>query len=61
MIIIDIEMPKTCNMCFACLHYDDISCSLGKYPDNNVLDYVYKDTKPDWCPLKEVQDERSNS
>lgn len=57
MIIIDIEMPESCNMCFACNRNDGFFCGFGKYPGNDVLNHVYEDTKPNWCPLKEVQDD----
>ena len=57
MIKIDIEMPRTCNGCFAC--YDIEFCNLMdiKYPDNKVEEHCYNDTKPEWCPLIEEKGE----
>lgn len=58
MIKIDIEMPKTCNGCFANQGSEDC-CSLMSdiYPKNVVLDYSWNDTKPEWCPLIEEKGE----
>ena len=60
MIKINIEMPKTCNGCFACVSYEDWNCQLksDNYPDNDVTEYVWGGTKPDWCPLEEVANEQ---
>lgn len=65
MIVIDIDTPKTCNGCFAA-HWSDIPnayCAIeaDKDSDDDVLIYtdisyhMYHDTKPDWCPIKEVE------
>lgn len=64
MIKIDIEMPKTCNGCFAA-HWDDNTnalCAIEADRDSDddvliytdILHYMYHGTKPDWCPIKEV-------
>lgn len=68
MITIDIDAPKTCNGCFAAHWPDNTNAfcaieidALDKGSDDDVLvytdisDYMWHDTKPDWCPIKEVK------
>lgn len=65
MITIDIDAPKTCNGCFAAHWHDDINAfcaiELDKDFDDTVISFtdisynMYHDTKPDWCPIKEVK------
>ena len=58
MIKIDIEMPKTCNGCFANGNGEFCFLMSEKYPENVVLDYAWNDTKPSWCPLIEEKGEQ---
>lgn len=54
MIKIDISIPKTCKECFASTFYEcDFNCEIE---DKDVTDYAYENEKPDWCPIKEVQE-----
>ena len=59
MIMIDIEMPEKCCEC-PCFHAEyPMRCQLIKSPDKNKrLSAPYGLPRPDWCPLKEIQDDQ---
>ena len=52
MIKINIEMPENCNECFACNMEDECHCTI-EWKGN--AENVYSGTKPDWCPIEEVE------
>ena len=55
--ILVIDMPDSCSKCpLFCGHYSDMCCGAL---NNRTINYPYpKDVKQDWCPLKEVPEER---
>ena len=62
MIMIDMEMPKNCNECrmvddeFEYCHGKEVTHSRSDWLELN--DYTKNKTKPDWCPLIEVKNEK---
>ena len=55
MILIDMEMPESCNVCP--ISDDEVSLCCAFFPEEHWLEYNCDDERPDWCPLKEVPDE----
>ena len=58
MVMIDIGMPERCGEC-PCFHAENpMYCQLIKPPDKNKrLAAPYGLPRPDWCPLKEQENE----
>ena len=55
MILIDIEMPETCEEC-PCIRGDRLKF-VSMYQCNVTFQIVEKITeRPKWCPLKQVQE-----
>ena len=58
MIALDIDMPKTCGEC-PCKYSigkRNFWCSVERAPyDKNVKRATDYDTRPDWCPLIELE------
>lgn len=61
--VLVIDMPKNCKEC-KLMVYDDISywCPVRTMNDifyeTDVYQYVKNETKPDWCPLKEIPEKK---
>ena len=64
MIIADIPMPQDCPMC-PMSHWNKLDeftgCGVvnGKKYAMNDPEYAKSSTRPKWCPLKEVENERN--
>lgn len=58
MIQIDLQMPERCGEC-PCFHAEyPMHCQLIKPPDKNKrLEAPYGLPRPEWCPLKEKEQE----
>lgn len=63
MIIADIPMPMNCPMC-PMSHWNKLDeftgCDVvnGKKYAMNDPEYAKSSARPEWCPLREVEDER---
>lgn len=60
LLIKGMEMPKDCPMC-PLAHWNKMDrltgCELGpRYVPKNDVNYWQSDTRPDWCPLVEVEE-----
>lgn len=57
MIQIDMPMPKNCGECPLCNEYlmCGVPCNGRGWGENDVSDY-FSDSRPEWCPLKEVSE-----
>lgn len=57
MILVDMPMPGNCIDCPACNEY--LMCAIPvngrKWGENDVREF--SDCRPDWCPMKEQDDE----
>ena len=61
MVLINIQMPKDCPFC-PCSHYSVTGEFMGceavagkKYAVMEDPEYANSNTRPEWCPMKEVQ------
>jgi hypothetical protein len=60
-VVIDIDMPKMCEDCPAFDNYWD-TCNLTKKSppiDFNNLDATHIMPRPDWCPLRELEEKKN--
>ena len=62
MLLIDIPMPKDCPMC-PCSHYNKLDEFTGcdivpgkRYAVTEDSKYANTSERPEWCPMKEVQE-----
>ena len=57
MIYIDMQMPKKCGEC-PCFHFENpMYCQAVKADKKKKIVAPYGATRPEWCPLKEQDDE----
>ena len=57
--ILVIDMPKSCKDCDIMFPDDHSDYCPWEGATTDVYDYIQNNTKPDWCPLKEMPEKRS--
>lgn len=54
------EMPHNCKECDIMFKGDYSDWCPSKNARTDVYDYIITNTKPDWCPLKELPEKHNN-